>query len=77
MDKRILTDLEEGQSGIIVNINGGKRSTKRLADMGLVPGTEVQLLTSTLFSGPIQIKIYRSRLVIGRGLASRIIVDVK
>ena len=73
----MLTDLEEGQSGIIVNIDGGKKSTKRLADMGLVPGTEVQLVTSTLFSGPLQVKIYGSKLVIGRGLASRIIVDVK
>ncbi len=33
--KRILTDLEDGQTGVILSIFGGKKASKRLADLGL------------------------------------------
>jgi Fe2+ transport system protein FeoA len=51
--------------------------TKRLADLGLASGTEVKVIGRTLFSGPIQIEVRGSRLVIGAGLASKIIVEFK
>jgi ferrous iron transport protein A len=69
-----LTDIKDGQSGIIVSVLGGKMLTKRLADLGLTTGTEIKVIGRTLFSGPIQIEVSGSRLVIGQGLASKIIV---
>ena len=70
-----LTDLQDGQTGIIVSITGGKMSTKRLADLGLTPGKEIRIIRKTLFSGPIQIEVCGSRLVLGRGLALKIIIE--
>jgi len=75
-DEIILTDLEDGQTGIIVSIAGGKRATKRLADLGLSPGTAITVLRKALFSGPVQIEGCGSKLVIGRGLALKIWVEL-
>jgi Fe2+ transport system protein FeoA len=72
-----LIDVEDGQTGIIISVLGGKILTKRLADLGLTSGTEVKVIGRTLFSGPIQIEVSGSRLVIGSGLASKITVALK
>jgi Fe2+ transport system protein FeoA len=70
-----LLNLEDGATGIIVSIAGGERATKRLADLGLKKGTEISVIRRTLFSGPVQIEACGSKLVLGRGLASKIIVE--
>lgn len=74
MNQVVLTDLREGQAGVIVSIAGGHNSTKRLADLGLSPGTRVKITRKTPFSGPVQVEACGSRLVLGRGLASKILV---
>jgi Fe2+ transport system protein FeoA len=72
-----LTDIKEGQTGIIISIMGGKHATKRLADLGLNTGTKIRVLRRAFFSGPVEIEIFGSRLALGRGLASKIIVELK
>ena len=72
-----LTGLDDGQSGIIVSVMGGKMLTKRLADLGITTGKEVKVIRKTLFSGPVQVEVAGSKLVIGWGLASKIMVEVK
>jgi len=72
-----LADIEDGNTGIIISFLGGRMLTKRLADLGLKEGTEIKVIRSALFSGPIQIEVCGSRLVLGRGLASKIIVELK
>jgi ferrous iron transport protein A len=76
-DKITLIDIDDGQSAIIVAVNGGRMLTKRLADLGLTSGTEIKVLRKTLFSGPVQIEVSGSRLVLGRGLSSKIIVELR
>jgi Fe2+ transport system protein FeoA len=51
--------------------------TKRLSDLGLTPGTKVTVVKSAPFKGPLEVTVRGSRLAIGRGMASRILVDVK
>jgi Fe2+ transport system protein FeoA len=50
---------------------------KRLTDLGLTPGTEVTAVKSAPFHGPLEIFVRGSRLAIGRGMGSRILVEVK
>ena len=50
---------------------------KRLSDLGLTPGTNIIVIKSAPFNGPLEICVRGSRLAIGRGMASRIFVDVK
>ena len=53
------------------------RCVKRLTDLGLTPGIEVTVVKSAPFNGPLEICVRGSRLAIGRGMASRILVDAK
>ena len=50
---------------------------KRLTDLGLTPGTKVTVVKSAPFNGPLEISVRGSRLAIGRGMASRIMVDAE
>ena len=53
------------------------RFVKRLTDLGLTPGTNVTVVKSAPFNGPLEVCVRGSRLAIGRGMASRILVDVE
>jgi len=53
------------------------RFTKRLSDLGLTPGTKVTVVKSAPFHGPLEVFVRGSRLAIGRGMASRILVNVE
>jgi Fe2+ transport system protein FeoA len=52
------------------------RFAKRLNDLGLTPGSKVTVIKSAPFNGPLEVSVRSSRLAIGRGMASRILVDV-
>jgi Fe2+ transport system protein FeoA len=70
-----LNDVEDGSTTKIAAVLAGKVLTKRLADLGLVTGAEIKVLGRTLFAGPIQVEVCGSRLVLGQGLASKIMVE--
>lgn len=75
-----LTALRNGESGIITSIGSGHGMSwgfrRRLEDMGLTPGTRVTVVTSAPFGGPLEVSVRGSRLALGRGMASRIFVEV-
>ncbi len=76
-DRLSLIELRDGETGLIVSVNGGKMLNKRLADLGLTPGVRIKILRKTLFAGPVQVEVFGSRLVLGRGLASKIMVETE
>ena len=69
-----LIDLKEGEEGRIFALEGGRSVARRLEDMGLTPGTVIEVKRSAPFSGPIEICVRDSCLVIGRGMAKKIFV---
>lgn len=71
-----LIDMKNGDEGDVFSIDGGARAVKRLEDMGLTPGTKVKVMRSAPFSGPVEICVRDSCLVIGRGMASKIFLKV-
>jgi len=71
-----LIDLKEGQKGIIVSILGGRNVTQRLTDMGLTPGTEFKIVRKGRLC-PVEISVRGSKLAIGCGVATKILVKVK
>lgn len=75
--KTLLTDLSVGQKAEIVSIEGGRGARKRLSDMGLTPNTTIEVIRIAPFFGPVNIEVRNFRLVIGRGLASKILVKPK
>jgi len=69
-----LIKLKEGEVAEIITIAGGQMATKRLADLGLILGTKIKVLRKAPLWGPVEIEVRGSRLVLGRGLASKILV---
>lgn len=72
-----LVNLHEGDVGIMVHSAGGCIATRRLAEMGLTPGSEIKLLRKCSFHGPVEIQTRGVSLAIGYGLASKVHVRPK
>ncbi len=73
MVEKFLTEMKEGQEGNVISILDGITTTKRLADLGIIQNTKIKVLKKAPF-GPIEVIARNSRLVIGRHLASKILV---
>jgi len=71
---KCLTECEMGESVVVLRVNAGFKAKKRLAELGVVPGSEIVKSKSAPWKGPIEILVKGSSLVIGRGLASKIVV---
>jgi ferrous iron transport protein A len=48
--------------------------TRRLQEMGLLPGKIIEVVRNTN-TGPVEINVMGSNLAIGRGIASKILVE--
>jgi ferrous iron transport protein A len=69
-----LTTLCEGEKGVITNAFAGLGLSRRLAEMGLTPGTEVRLIRKGSFHGPVEIEARGTTLALGYGVASKVFV---
>jgi ferrous iron transport protein A len=69
-----LLDLHKGQQARIVELPMGSMARHRLLDLLILPGTEIKVMRRD-FVGPVIIQVRTSRVAIGRGLASQIIVE--
>jgi len=49
---------------------------RRLDALGIRPGKQVTKVSSTLFHGPITLRVDSARVAVGFGMARRIIVEV-
>ena len=57
----------------IADIRAGRGLTRRLADMGLVPGTDIRVINSYR-PGPVLLEVRGTRLALGHGMAQKILV---
>ena len=57
---------------LVERINGGSMATQRLTHLGITPNTPLKVITKG--RGPILIEVRGSRLALGRGIASKVIV---
>lgn len=58
----------------VVGFEGGRGAYRRLFELGIIPGEELRVVFNNV--GPIVVERAGTRIAIGRGLASRIIVEV-
>jgi Fe2+ transport system protein FeoA len=57
----------------VVAVRAGWGLQRRLADMGLLPGVNIRVINSQM-PGPVIIDLRGSRLVLGHGVAQKILV---
>jgi ferrous iron transport protein A len=74
--KLTLAEMRTGQSGIVVGVLGGGGLIQRLNALGIRPGKKVTKASSTLFHGPVTLRIDNTQVAVGFGMARRIIVEV-
>lgn len=72
-----LTQLEVGESGTVVEIQGGYGLVRRLESLGIRVGKKLTKISSQFMRGPITVKIDNFQVALGFGMARKIIVRVK
>jgi DtxR family Mn-dependent transcriptional regulator len=70
-------NLKQGQCGKISFIRGGHNVLQRLLDMGLTPGTEIRIIRVGPLGGPVELSVRGSKLALGKGVASKVFVEVE
>jgi len=71
-----LSRMQAGQSGIVIQIQGGHGLFNRLNALGIRPGKRITKVGSMLMRGPVTIQVDRAQVAVGFGMASRIIVEL-
>jgi len=77
MEKVDLTQLAEGENGMVVDIQGGHGLTRRLESLGIRVGKKVTKVSSQFMRGPITIRIDNFQVAIGFGMARKILVEIE
>lgn len=65
--------VQAGRRVRIIAVDAGRGLQGRLVAMGLVSGVEIKVLRNSMH-GPILIEVKGSRIMLGRGMAQKILV---
>jgi Fe2+ transport system protein FeoA len=68
-----LSEIRSGRKVRLVSIEAGRGLTHRLISMGLLPNAEITVINNN-HPGPFVINVKGSRIMLGRGMANKIIV---
>jgi len=74
MPKKSLLLFKQGDTVLIKEIQCGREFANRLSDLGLFEDTEITIVKNDNF-GPLILKIFNSKVAIGRGEASKIYAE--
>lgn len=70
----LLTMIDNGKRVRFLKVNAGHGLQTRLASMGLYPGVEMEVISNTPH-GPFIVDVNGSRLILGKGMAHKIVVQ--
>ncbi len=70
-----LDKVFENKKAKVIDIQGGQGIRQRLGQMGIHPGDIITILRFGVLRGPILIEVHGSQVALGRGIASRIMVE--
>ena len=71
-----LREMEPREKGIIIKVSGGKDIRRRLLDMGVVNGAEVEMQRVAPLGDPVEIRIKGYDLALRREEAANIQVEI-
>jgi ferrous iron transport protein A len=67
--------MKTGQTGTVVGVMGGHGLIRRLDALGIRPGRKVTKISSTLFRGPVILRVDNAQVAVGFGMARKIIIE--
>ena len=68
--------LESGSKARIIEVKGRGRARRRILDMGMVPGVEVEMVRSAPLGDPMQFLVKGYNLSIRKNEAEQIVVQL-
>ncbi len=71
-----LTEMKGGQTGVVVNIEGGLGARDRIQSMGIRIGKRIKKEGPRFGRGPQTVLIGNLRIAVGFGMASKILVQI-
>ncbi len=72
---RTLRELEVGGKGVIKRINSSGRLRRRIVDMGLVPGVEIEMERYAPMGNPVEVKVRNNHISLRKEEAATIILE--
>ena len=77
MKKINLVQMKTKQKGRIVELPEGSALRNKFMSLGIYSGREVTKISHIGLKGPVAVKVGRSVLVLGHGMASKVIVEIQ
>jgi len=71
-----MVNLQPGQRARVLDTNRGGHASRRLFDLGIMPGSEIELVDKHPFHGPLVLKVGTAKLALGRGIAAGVTVEL-
>ncbi len=71
-----LTHLKKGQNAKIIHVRGSGPIKRRMMDMGMVPGSEINLIRKAPFGDPIEFRVKGYSLSLRKEEAEKITVEL-
>lgn len=70
-----LADLKKGESRTVLSVHGEDVITRRLMEMGVIPGVAIRMVKSAPFGDPIEINVRGYSLALRRNEAESIMLE--
>jgi ferrous iron transport protein A len=67
-----LTDLPVGANGKVISVRGEGSVTRRLMEMGLIPGVAVRMVKAAPFGDPVEVRLRGYSLALRKSEASAV-----
>jgi ferrous iron transport protein A len=74
---KTLPELKPGESGVIIDIQGGAGLVRHLESLGVRIGKRVTKISAQFWRGPQIIKIDNIQIALGFGMSRKVYVEVK
>ena len=71
-----LVKLKEGQEARILRLDGGMTFQHKLRTLGIREGKTIRIVTKQIFNGPLVVEVDGRNTTMGKGMASKIIIEV-
>ncbi|MFH1761594.1 MAG: FeoA family protein [bacterium] len=75
-DKIFLAEMSQGQTGKVVEIQGGLGMMSKMDSLGIRQGKEITKVNDQWMRGPVLIRQGNTQVAVGYGMAQRVLVEV-
>ncbi|CAD7767976.1 FeoA domain protein [Candidatus Methanoperedenaceae archaeon GB50] len=74
--KKTLSDMQPGEKGTVLSVSGDNTVQRRIRDMGIVRGTEIEVVRRAPFGDPVEFRLKGYNLSLRREEAACVSVEV-